>query len=281
MRRLFTTAEASARGVTSARLRWGEKTGHWRRIERGVDGVGPEPPSPLDIARARVMASGGAARSGLAGVLHDLDSVRLAPPALSRRLANTGDNLAIVAGVTCANGLLTLIDLAATLDDDAWEQALESALRKKRTTIAELEAALPDLGRARVPGTSRMRRVLARRPDGAPPTESLLETLLLQLARAVPALGELDRQVEVFDEHGIFVARVDLAKLELGLFFELDGQQHLGQPVYDASRETAVVAATGWLCGRFTWHEVTRTPRTTQRRLTGVASQAERRPIKR
>ena len=190
-----------------------------------------------------------------------------------------GDELTVVEGVRCANGLLTLVDLAATLDDDTWEQALESALRKGLTTVDELESALPDLGGARVPGTSRMRRVLARRPPGAPPTESLLETLLLQLARTVPALGELDRQVEVFDEHGLFVARVDLAKVELGVFFELDGQHHTDQPVYDASRETAIVAATGWLCGRFTWREVRHTPRTTQRRLTGVAAQAKRRPI--
>jgi very-short-patch-repair endonuclease len=279
VRRLFTTTEAYARGITRDALRWGETTGRWRRIERGVYGVGPEPPSQLDIARARVIASGGAARGGLAGVLHDLDSVRLTLP--GRRLADAGDNLTVVGGVACANGLLTLVDLAATLDDDTWEQVLESALRTKLTTVLDLEAAVPDLGRARVPGTSRIRRVLARRPHGAPPTESLLETLLLQMARAVPMLGDLDRQVEVFDEHGLFVARVDLAKLDLGLFFELDGQHHLGQPVYDASRETAVVAATGWLCGRFTWREVTRTPRTTVRRLTGVAAQAERRPFKR
>ncbi|MEN3274176.1 MAG: hypothetical protein V7636_2937 [Actinomycetota bacterium] len=279
MRRLFTTAEAHERGLTRDALRWGEKRGRWRRIVRGVYGVGPEPPSQLDIARARVVASGSAARGGLAGVLHDLDSVRLTPP--PRRLAKADGNLTMVGGVACANGLLTLVDLAATLDDDTWEQALESALRRKLTTVLDLETELAALGRARVPGTGRMRRVLARRPQGAPPTESLLETLVLQLARTVPALGELDRQVEVFDDHGTFVARVDLAKLDLGLFFELDGQHHLGQPVYDASRETAIVAATGWLCGRFTWREVTRTPHTTGRRLAGVATQAARRPYDR
>jgi very-short-patch-repair endonuclease len=68
----------------------------------------------------------------------------------------------------------------------------------------------------------------------------------------------------------------DLAWPDLGFFVELDGQQHGGQPVYDARRETAVVAATGWLPGRFTWHEVVELPITTARRLAAVADQARR-----
>jgi very-short-patch-repair endonuclease len=87
------------------------------------------------------------------------------------------------------------------------------------------------------------------------------------------------RQYEVFDADGNFVARVDLAWPELGLFIELDGEQHKGQPVYDASRETAVVAATGWLCGRFTWTEVTRVPVSTSRKLAAIAEQCRRRPL--
>src|SRR5439155_8862813 len=117
---------------------------------------------------------------------------------------------------------------------------------------------------------------LSLRPSGAPPTESLLETLMVQLVRRVAGLRAPDRQVVVTDQHGVFVARVDLAWPELGLFIELDGEHHKGQPVYDASRETAVVAATGWLPGRFTWDEVTRIPRSTARRLDAIAAQGRR-----
>ena len=74
-------------------------------------------------------------------------------------------------------------------------------------------------------------------------------------------------------------ARLDLAWPALGLFVELDGQHHKDQPVYDARRETAVVAATGWLCGRFTWTEVVHTPNSTARRLAALADQARRRPV--
>src|SRR5207245_2834238 len=128
-------------------------------------------------------------------------------------------------------------------------------------TIDDLVATLPDLRAARTPGTTRIRRVLALQPPGAPPTESLLETLMVQLARRVTDLGPPTRQLEIVDEHGTFIARLDLCWPELGLFLELDGQQHKDQPVYDARRETAVVAGTGWLPGRFTWHEVTGIPR--------------------
>jgi very-short-patch-repair endonuclease len=100
---------------------------------------------------------------------------------------------------------------------------------------------------------------------------------MVQLARQVPGLPPPTRQLEVFDEHGIFIARLDLSWPELGLFLELDGQQHKDQPVYDARRETAVVAATGWLPGRFTWHEVRRIPHQTVRRLEALAAQARRR----
>ena len=97
---------------------------------------------------------------------------------------------------------------------------------------------------------------------------------MVQLIRTVPGLPEPVRQLVIEDAH----ARLDLAWPELGLFVELDGEHHTGQPVYDARRETAVVAATGWLCGRFTWTEVVRTPRSTARRLEALAEQARRRP---
>ncbi len=96
---------------------------------------------------------------------------------------------------------------------------------------------------------------------------------MVQLARTVPGLPDPVRQLEVGS------ARVDLAWPDLGLFVELDGQQHNDQPLYDARRETAVVAATGWLCGRFTWTEVVRVPMSTARRLAALADQARRRPI--
>ena len=77
MRRLFTMQELFERGVTKEALRWGEGHDRWRQLERGVYAEGPEEPSPLDRARASVIASRGVASERLAGVLYGLDGVEL------------------------------------------------------------------------------------------------------------------------------------------------------------------------------------------------------------
>jgi hypothetical protein len=272
VRRLFFSDE-----VTEGTLRWGERTGRWRRADRCVSAEGPEEVSQFDRARAAVMATGGVASHHLAGVLYGLDSVSVdgtwvtlarnasgRRPRVSRRDLPP-ERIVTVAGLRCTDGMQTLLDLVPPLSDAEWEQALESALRKRLTVVT----AFDDVRALRV------RRVLERRPAGAPPTESLLETLMVQLARTVPGLPEPVRQLWIEAAR----ARLDLAWPELGLFIELDGQHHKGQPVYDARRETAIVAATGWLCGRFTWTEVVHTPRATARRLADLAEQARRRPL--
>ena len=273
MRRLFTSAEAAALGISRSTLRTGLRNGRWARLERDVYVEGGEPPSPIDRARARVLAANAPARGALAGVLHGLDGVVI-DDRPTRKGAPIGP-VQRLGDVPCIGGLQTLVDLAPLVDDAVWEQALESALRKRLTTIDELEQVLPALSRTRTPGTARIRRVLEQRPPGAPPTESRLETLMVQLIRDLTDLPPPVRQYEVYDSNGVFVARVDLCWPELGVFLELDGQHHLGQPAYDAKRQTAIVAATGWLPGRFTWHEVVSLRRTTARAIEVLAGQRQ------
>jgi len=267
VRRLFTTTES---GLTEDALRWAQSKGRCRRVQRGVYADGPDDPTRLDRERAKVMASGSPARGALAGVLFGWDSVVLDGAPTRRTPCET---TLVVAGLPCADARTVLIDLAANLDDEMWEQVLESALRKRHVRYADLD----DLPRG-VPGVRRIKRVLARRGD-VPPTESLLETLMVQLIRTVPNVDDPVRQFEVRNRYDEFVAFVDLSDPTLGYFFELDGQGHKGQPVYDAFRETAVVRATGWLCGRFTWYEVTKLRVTTARSVSDLVEQARRRPF--
>jgi hypothetical protein len=269
---LFTNGMVVPQRATEESLRWAYEAGRVRRVARGVYGLGVGEPTALDRACAVVLRRKAEARGHLAGVLHGLDSVGL-DDRPTRRARLPIERVVFVEGVACADGLTTLVDLAASLDDLTWEQAFESALRKRLTTVGAIEAELPVLGAARVPGTARIRRVLTQRPPGAPATESLLETLMVQLARDVPGVGELVRQHEVWVDD-VLIARLDLSRPDIGFFMELDGQQHMGQPVYDAVRQTTVVAATGMLPGRFTWTEVTRLPNTTKRRLAALAAQA-------
>lgn len=292
MRQSFTPDDARAAGVSNRAIQYRTKAGRHQRASQGAYANGSAPLTPLDAAVASANAAGGAVSGLSAGALLRFDSMRVITPEFSvpktasgrrpgaRRRDLPEERILLVGGVRCTDALQTLLDIAALVDDLVWEQALESALRLRLVTIGAIEAALADMSRARTPGVARIRRVLALRPRGAPPTESLLETLMVQLVRTAPGVPEPDRQVEVFDDNRKCFARVDLAWRDVGAYAELDGQQHEGQPVYDASRETAVTGATGWLCGRWTWNEVRYTPRASGRRRVSVIRQAERRPYR-
>ena len=103
-----------------------------------------------------------------------------------------------------------------------------------------------------------------------PQTDSLLETLAIQLIRR-EGLPEPVRQYRVYDPvTGRVVARLDLAWPELGIFVELDGQQHKDQPVYDARRQTLVTTIKRWQCGRLTWEDVVVRPEWGAQQLAGL-----------
>jgi hypothetical protein len=283
-RKMCTTRDLRAERQSIATAYRKVQRGEWQRVAQGVFLPCTEPATFIERAIAMALSSGGVISHSLAARLHDFDSAWLSEPFITiapdlrrrniraRYRALTDDEVTTIRGLRCTSGLRTLTDLAAEVDDIRWEHALEFALRKEFTTVAELDHLCDELGKGRTKGVARMRRVLQLRPSGAPPTESLLETLMVQLIRSAPWLPEPQRQVGVYNRWGDFVARVDLAWPERGVFIELDGQHHRNQPVYDSRRETAVVAATGWLPARFTWDEVTRIPKPTIRRLTEICN---------
>ena len=275
MRELRTTERLAADGVSRDRVRWALKTGRWTRIIQGVVGRGPEPPSKLDIGRATALVTDGISAGCLSAALRNFDGVRLEAPevivssrsSVRRAGVSRRDVLPpfeIVGGVKCMTAPDTLYELAAAIDDVVWEQALEFCLRTKQVTLEQLVAwQQPNTVAAR-----RVRRVRAVRGGlDIPPTESLLETLAVQLLRQDPSLPTPTRQFAIYDEYDNFVGRPDLCWPELGVFLELDGQQHKGQPVYDARRQTRIAIATSWLCGRLTWDEVHNNPKATLREI--------------
>jgi hypothetical protein len=82
-------------------------------------------------------------------------------------------------------------------------------------------------------------------------------------------LPHAEPQVEVFDENGVLVARVDFAWPEHKLFLEFDGVQKYvkllrpGESITDVvlaekRREELVCAITGWRCIRITWADLAR-----------------------
>lgn len=122
-------------------------------------------------------------------MLHDLDNVRLDKgPTRLAKLESA--SIVVIEGVQCTDALQTIIDLAAVLDDDRWEQAHECVLRRKLATVDEIDASLARMAASRTPGTARIRRVLDRRPRSVVPTGSLLETLAVQMARRIDGLPD-------------------------------------------------------------------------------------------
>ena len=200
--------------LTRAQLRAGVAAGRWRRVCPDGYRFGGHEPTPLDRALGTLVVTDGVASGALAALLLALDEGR--GPVVDITVDRTAssnergrrhrllapERIIEVAGFRCVDGLQALVDLANRLDDDRWEIALESALRKELVSVDAMTAELPHLGRQRIRGTRRIRRVLLQRPAGAPPTESYLESVMVQIARLLPLLPPPQRQVDVFDAHG-------------------------------------------------------------------------------
>jgi very-short-patch-repair endonuclease len=152
----------------------------------------------------------------------------------------------------------TLVDLAAVDRPDIVERAAECASRKNLATWPELTEWANSVrvkGRA---GPSTLLDVLARRPTGAPATESDAETIFLQVSRRT-GIGEPMRQLKL--TIGGQVVRIDFAWPSRCLAVEIDGAsthatvEALGR---DLRRQNKIVF--GWLVLRFTWEDITRYP---------------------
>jgi hypothetical protein len=275
MRKLRTKAELLAAGWDKPRIEREIRAGKITHVIRGVYGAGPEVASQLDIIRATALATGGVCDAVLTAQLQDWDGVRRWGPHVlvaakssgkrdwTRRVNELPTATVIVEQVRCIPPGDALRGLASVLDDTHWEQALEYCLRTKLVTTSEVS----EWQHARV------RRVIkARGGLLVPPTESLLETLAVQLIRKDPSIPPPTRQFAIYDDNGNFVARPDLCWPELGIFVELDGEGHEDQPVYDANRQTRICIATGWRPGRFTWTQVQDFPEATLRDIAALVA---------
>lgn len=161
--------------------------------------------------------------------------------------------------IACTDATRTLVDLGAVVDDTSVERALESALRRGLTSVSRLSWRLGQLARPGRAGPPVLRRVLDRRPTGAPPTESELETRFLQVLRAA-GVGEPVRQRRVRLPSGLWV-RLDFAYPDERVFIETDGRSHAGWQVQvrDKQRQNQVVLL-GWKPLRFTWADMVHRP---------------------
>jgi hypothetical protein len=275
MRKLRTKADLLAAGWDRPRIEREVRGGKITHVIRGVYGAGPEVPSQLDIIRATALITDGVCDAVLTAQLQDWDGVeRWGPKVLvaggssgkrvwTRRVKELPTMTVEVGQVRAMTPADALRELASILDDVHWEQALEYCLRTKLVTTGEVS----EWHHPRVRRVIRLRGGLL-----VPPTESLLETLAVQLIRKDPSIPTPTRQFAIYDDNGNFVARPDLCWPELGIFVELDGQGHKNQPVYDAVRQTRITITTGWRPGRFTWDQVHHCPEATLRDIAALVA---------
>ncbi len=268
---VFLSSDALAVGITPQGLSRRCKKGVIRRLHSGVYAMTSVQPSPKQVlfAACRWGGAGSAASHRSAAGLweldgFDLDTIEIWSP---RRLKSgrvearlgavpTSDLTAIDA-IPVTKIERTLIDLAGVVDIDKLEDALDSALRRRLTTVNRLRFRVRSAVRRR--GIGNLRFLLEERDDRGRPSASRFETRLnrLLIRSGLPAM----REFKIWDG-GEFVARVDFCFPDAKLIVEADGfRWHSGRRAWQRDRERRnQLTAMGWRVIQATWDDLTRHP---------------------
>ena len=239
----FRRAAAVARGVTDRQLR----ASWFRAVFRGVH-VGSAVPDQLGLRcaaftllrPAAVFSHRTAAQMLRLPVDDDGDLHVTLPPgsvmprrpgvrAYESRL--TDDDRTEVDDVQVTSAARTFVDLAATLSRTDLIVLGDAILRRRRATAGELAAAVERATRRRgvVPAREAL-PLLEPRADS--PAETRTRLILTDAGFPRPRAN-----VDVFDDHGEWIARGDLVYDEPRVVFEYDGETHLA--TVEARRHTA------------------------------------------
>jgi hypothetical protein len=262
---VFTLGEAIAYDVAEATVWRAVAAGEVVRLYTGVFRIAAAPPSwEADLLAACLAAPGpGVASHRSAAAVHGLPGGRpvveitcdrwhrAQRPAIRVHETDTldGRDVTTVSGIPVTSVPRTLLDLCGCAAPREAESAVEAALRRRLTTLVELDATLARLARRGRRGVRTLRGFVAPRLAAAAfsPTDSEAESAVLQLIRRA-GLPDPVRQVRVYDG-ARFVARVDLAYPDARVAIEYDSDEfHTGRvaTATDSARRHRLIAA-GWL----------------------------------
>lgn len=167
-------------------------------------------------------------------------------------------------GIPITSPERTLVDLAAVVGPDRLEDALDTALRRRLTTVRRMKLRVRAEGGRK--GIGKLRKLLEERDGEGRPSESRFETRLhrLLLDHGLPPT----RQFTIWNGGG-FVARVDFCFVEAKLIVEADGYQwHSSRRAWQRDRERRnELTEMGWQVIQLTWDDVTRHAERTVERL--------------
>lgn len=267
---VFTTATAVEAGLSANQVQR-RIGGTWRRLHRGVYALPGVPSSWRTDLLAAVCAGGpGAVAShrsaavvyGVPGQRTDIVEItcprwhRTRTPGLvvheQRRLPD--HDVTTVDGLAIVTPEMLVIQLAAWKPAPNYVEAVIQALRRNRAiTYESMSETFARHARRGLRGVRATRVALDRWNPANAPTESEMETLLVQTLRA-HGLPEPVTQFEILDDRGQLVARADAALPQWRITVEYQSnQEHLDefQVARDDRRRNRVIAAGYFpLCAR-------------------------------
>lgn len=269
---LFTVAQAASAGITRGVVDRRVRIGELVAVDHGVYRSALTPSTWHQRLLAACLAGPAVASHRSAATLWNLPldgPPHLEVTALRHRRRTNHDvvwhesyllderSVTEIDGVPLTKPARTVIDLAAVLDPDALQRAVDDVLRRRLASVASIGALLERLGPLRI-GATAMRSVLATRTGGVP--ESDLETRFEQLVRT-HGLPPAVSQLEVVTPDGRRM-RIDYAYPDVMVGVEVLGSQFHANPESWAAdvERLAVLAALGWHMLSFTYEQVTRHP---------------------
>jgi hypothetical protein len=141
---------------------------------------------------------------------------------------------------------LLVLELASLWPSERFiETVIHAARRKRLITFQSMSESFDRLARPGVRGISVVRGAIERWDPRSRPTESDMETMLIQVLRE-HGLPEPVAQFEVRDEQGTLVARADAALPRWRITFEYQSKQEHSnefQLLQDDRRRNAIIAA--------------------------------------
>lgn len=261
---VFRGRHALMAGLSKRRIAQRIADQRWRKLYRDVYRVNGAPPTWEGDLLGACWAGGfrAVASHRSAAELHGLpgrrrDFVEITCPRWRRAqhggvivhetVAMDPMDLTVVNGIAVTTPARTLFDLGGVYRIRMVELALENSLRRGLTTEDELRATVKRLSRSGRPGGPTLRTLLDARDPGRRPTESEMESRLLQALRA-HGLPEPVVQYEIW-QGTAFVGRVDAAYPDAKIAIEYDSDEfHTGRTATrrDRARRHRLITA-GWL----------------------------------
>jgi hypothetical protein len=258
---IFTLADARTCGLTHGQIDW-RVTHGWSVVYEGVFRMpGATPTTRGDLLASCLAASEPVAVSHRsAAALYDLPGGRndLKEITCRRWRRSQREGLVVHESTRFEAVDITEIDLIPVVTAERlvlelagiWpsanfvEKVIQAARRKRLITYESTLATFERLARRGLRGARATRIALERWDPTRKPTESDMETMLIQVLRDHD-LPEPTTQFEVYDEHGSFVARTDAALPGWRITFEYQSKQEHSnefQLLQDDRRRNAIIA---------------------------------------